>query len=173
MLGFVGAVAWLLLIAAIAVKWEAAGSGDVTQVKLPGKSALPVPKLFGARVRSAPLVAIGIGLTPFWFLFLNDCFLTVPPAHVAAVYDPLRGGVQRDVLPEGFHVVMPWWQTQQFTQQTQEYTMSGSTQAPGGDEQSQSDESIRCQTNEGLNVQIAGRAAVRTDSAVLAGNPED
>jgi len=83
----------------------------------------------------AGLLAIGIGLTPFWFIFGNNCTLTIPPAHVAAVYDPLRGGVQNDVLPEVFHLVMPWWQTQQFSQQTQEYNMSGSTRAPAGEEQ--------------------------------------
>jgi regulator of protease activity HflC (stomatin/prohibitin superfamily) len=96
---------------------------------------------------------IGIGLVPFWFIFGNNCTLTIPPAHVAAVYDPLRGGIQNDVLPEGFHIVMPWWQTQQFSQQTQEYTMSGSTRARS-EEAQQSDESIRCQTNEGMNVEI-------------------
>jgi regulator of protease activity HflC (stomatin/prohibitin superfamily) len=154
MLGLIAAILWIALIAALSVKWDATGQPPVTTAKMADGVHLDVHSPVHGKVRSAGLLAIGIGLTPFWFIFGNNCFLTIPPAHVAAVYDPLRGGVQSDVLPEGFHIVMPWWQTQQFSQQTQEYTMSGSTQARGGEEQSQTDESISCQTNEGLNVQI-------------------
>lgn len=154
MLGLIAAVLWLVFVAAVTVKWDTTGEQAVTTAKTGDGVHLDIHSPVQAKVRNAGLLAIGIGFTPFWFIFGNDCMLTIPPAHVAAVYDPLRGGVQSDVLPEGFHIVMPWWQTQQFTQQTQEYTMSGSTRAPSGEEASQSDESIRCQTNEGMNVQI-------------------
>src|SRR5207237_3700617 len=125
MLGLIITVLWLGLFVALSLRWEkadgpvirhgAGAGGSQIQVDIPGRP----------RLRSAALLAVGIGLAPFWFVFGNNCLLTIPPAHVAAVYDPLRGGIQPTVLPEGFHVVMPWWQTQQFSQQTQEYTMSG------------------------------------------------
>ncbi len=55
-------------------------------------------------------------------------------------------------------MVMPWWDTQLFTQQTQEYTMSGTSssqiQERAGENGSFGEDSIRCQTNEGMNVQI-------------------
>ena len=57
---------------------------------------LPAGHLFNES--TAWNLAVGIGLTPFWFVFGNNCMLTIPPAHVAAVYDPLRGGVQRPRL---------------------------------------------------------------------------
>ena len=154
MLGLIAAILWITLIAALSVKWESTGQSSAVTAAAGEGVHLNLKSPVRGKLKSASLLAIGIGLTPFWFLFANNCFLTIPPAHVAAVYDPLRGGVQSYVLPEGFHIVMPWWQTQQFTQQTQEYTMSGNTQKSGGEEQSQTDESIRCQTNEGLNVQI-------------------
>lgn len=154
MLGLIAAILWLALIVAVSVRWEATGQQSVSTTKTADGSSVRVQVPVHPKLRSAALLAVGIGLAPFWFIFGNNCTLTIPPAHVAAVYDPLRGGVQSDVLPEGFHMVMPWWQTQQFSQQTQEYTMSGSTQQPTSEEHSQSDESIRCQTNEGMTVLI-------------------
>lgn len=101
-------------------------------------------------VRSPALLALTCGLAPLWLVCGLRCLVTVPAAHVAAIYDPMRGGVQARVLPEGFHVLLPWWSVQVFSQQTQEYTMS-STRTEGA---VLGDDSIRCQTNEGLNVQI-------------------
>jgi regulator of protease activity HflC (stomatin/prohibitin superfamily) len=101
-------------------------------------------------LRSPGLLVLGVGLAVFGGAFADQCFLTVPAAHVAAVYDPLRGGVQSVELPEGFHFVLPWWQTQLFRVQTQEYTMSkiSSEGAVIGDD------SIHCQTNEGLGLNL-------------------
>ncbi len=154
MLGLIAAILWIVLIAALSVKWTETGEQTVRTGKSADGIHLDVHSPIHGTVRNVGLVAAGIGLTPFWFIFGNNCTLTIPPAHVAAVYDPLRGGVQNGVLPEGFHIVMPWWQTQLFTQQTQEYTMSGSSRNPSVEEATQSDEAIRCQTNEGMNVQI-------------------
>lgn len=100
--------------------------------------------------RSPGLLILGIGLTVFSGAFANRCFLTVPAAYVATVYDPLRGGVQPTELPEGFHFVLPWWKTQLWRVQTQEYTMSAirSEGAVIGDD------SIHCQTNEGMGLNL-------------------
>ncbi|MCS6829577.1 MAG: prohibitin family protein [Armatimonadota bacterium] len=101
-------------------------------------------------LRSPALLILGIGITIFSAAFANRCFLTVPAAYVATVYDPLRGGVQPVELPEGFHFVLPWWKTELWRVQTQEYTMSAirSEGAVIGDD------SIHCQTNEGLGLNL-------------------
>lgn len=155
MIGLLLAVIWLGFFAAIAFRWEKGeGTGPVVKKGPGGKLEMELHSPIKAHVRSWLLLALGVGLTPFWFVFGNNCFLTIPPAHVSAVYDPMRGGIQKDVLPEGFHVVMPWWQTQQFLQQTQEYTMSGSGVSGNERGSAVGDSSIRCQTNEGMNVEI-------------------
>ncbi len=101
-------------------------------------------------LRNPGLLILGIGLTVFSASFANRCFLSVPAAYVATVYDPLRGGVQSTELPEGFHFVLPWWRTELWRVQTQEYTMSAirSEGAVIGDD------SIHCQTNEGLGLNL-------------------
>jgi regulator of protease activity HflC (stomatin/prohibitin superfamily) len=101
-------------------------------------------------LRNPVLLILGIGVTVFAAAFANRCFLTVPAAYVATVYDPLRGGVQPTELPEGFHFVLPWWKTELWRVQTQEYTMSAirSEGAVIGDD------SIHCQTNEGLGLNL-------------------
>ena len=101
-------------------------------------------------LRNPGLLILGIGVTVFAAAFANRCFLTVPAAYVATVYDPLRGGVQPTELPEGFHFVLPWWKTELWRVQTQEYTMSAirSEGAVIGDD------SIHCQTNEGLGLNL-------------------
>jgi len=101
-------------------------------------------------LRNPGLLILGIGVTVFAAAFANRCFLTVPAAYVATVYDPLRGGVQPTEFPEGFHFVLPWWKTELWRVQTQEYTMSAirSEGAVIGDD------SIHCQTNEGLGLNL-------------------
>jgi len=101
-------------------------------------------------LRNPALLILGIGLTVFSAAFANHCFLTVPAAYVATVYDPLRGGVQPAELPEGFHFVLPWWKTELWRVQTQEYTMS----AVHTEGAVIGDDSIHCQTNEGLNLDV-------------------
>lgn len=101
-------------------------------------------------LRNPALLILGIGLTVFSAAFANHCFLTVPAAYVATVYDPLRGGVQPAELPEGFHFVLPWWKTELWRVQTQEYTMS----AVHTEGAVIGDDSIHCQTNEGLGLNL-------------------
>ncbi len=149
MLGLIMAVAWFLIFVGLAIKWEKDPSILTATKREPGKP-LEVQIPYRPKLRNPVLLALGFGLFPFWYVFGNNCFLTVPPAYVAAVYDPLRGGIQKEAMPEGFHLVMPWWETQLFTQQTQEYTMSA-THHEGA---VLGDDSIRCQTNEGMNVAV-------------------
>lgn len=148
MLGLLVEFLWISLVVALSFDWGAEKSHYDNR----RHSALD---RFGAlgRVRRPALLAVGAAFAPLLFVFATGCWVTIPPAHVAAVYDPLRGGIQKDVLPEGFHLVMPYWRTQLFSQQTQSYTMSGTSHG-SAEEQGLTDDAIRCQTNEGMNVAI-------------------
>src|SRR5438874_5993269 len=149
MFGLILAVAWMALFLWWAIRWDKDPT-LLTTVKPKEGQPIQVQIPYRPKLRSPVMLALAFALAPFWFVFGNNCFLTIQPAHIAAVYDPLRGGIQKDQLPEGFHLVMPWWETQVFSQQTQEYTMSG-THAEGA---VLGDDSIRCQTNEGMNVEV-------------------
>src|SRR6185503_21151519 len=105
MLGLVMAVLWLMLFLALSVRWDSTGAQAVRSVKKGDGLHVDLNMPVHPGLKSLPMLLIGIGLAPFWFIFGNNCTLTIPPAHVAAVYDPLRGGIQNDVLPEGFHIV--------------------------------------------------------------------
>lgn len=79
---------------------------------------------------------------------LRASVVIVPAAHVACVYDPLRGGIQSYTLPEGLRFILPWCKAEVFRTQTQEYTMSIAAKEGAV----MGDDSIRCETNEGLKV---------------------
>jgi regulator of protease activity HflC (stomatin/prohibitin superfamily) len=77
-------------------------------------------------------------------------WVQVPAATVAAVYDPLRGGIQPYDILEGWTLVPPWATVRYFSVRTQNYTMGGTTQEGTGVR----DDAIICQTSEGLSVGI-------------------
>jgi len=83
-------------------------------------------------------------------LVLTKSWIEVPPATVAALYDPLRGGIQPYDLGEGWHLVPPWATVRYFSVRIQNYTMSSQAEDPRGGQ----DEAIVCQTNEGLTVAV-------------------
>jgi regulator of protease activity HflC (stomatin/prohibitin superfamily) len=100
-------------------------------------------------------------------------FFSVPAAHVGVVYNPLRGGIQMNtVIPEGIHLISPFTTRETFSTQTQEYTLSSQK-----DEGAViGDDSIHCQTNEGLGADLdltvlwhvdPSRAATGYDTVLL------
>jgi prohibitin 2 len=125
---------------------------------VPGGLQGAVLKQGGAARPTGPLLAVrrpgflplGLGLAIFAFHAMHNMVVSVPAAHVGVLYDPLAGGVQRFELPEGLHFVAPWATVRMFRVQTQEYTMSGihNEGAVMGDD------SIHCQTNEGLGLNL-------------------
>lgn len=100
--------------------------------------------------RGTSLVWVGLALVAATFV-LGKCWITVPPASVVAVYDPLRGGIQTKDLGEGWHLIAPWASTMPFSVRTQAYTMSGLAQE--GADAGHEDE-MTCQTSEGLGLSI-------------------
>lgn len=146
------------LIAAIGVlAWGAAtswtGGGEVV---MRGGQAVKAPRLtrpgrFWGSLLGA-LVAYRV---------LAASILVLPGAHIACLYDPLRGGIQDRTIPEGLQFIPPWSRAQVFSVQTQEYTMSIASHegAVIGDD------SIKCETNEGLKVLLDVTVLFHVDPA--------
>ncbi len=133
-----------LVLAAVLVLWGAAAclkTEDVFSAQR-GRMARRVLVTDPTRFWGAILAAVALYCVASWSI------VVIPGAHVACIYDPVRGGIQDYTLPEGLRFVPPWAKTAVFSVQTQEYTMSiaPSEGAVIGDD------SIKCETNEGLKV---------------------
>ena len=135
LLGFLAALALLI--------WGIATSTRPGELLLVRGKPVPRPGL----ARPGRLVGSILGAVALYYLF-SWSILVVPGGHIACLYDPLRGGIQDYALPEGLRVVPPWAKTQIFSVQTQEYTMSVAPKEGAV----LGDDSIRCETNEGLKV---------------------
>lgn len=145
-----------IVLAALVLVW-----GVVTSVRRAGdelvyKGGQAVGRLQlakPARLWAFVLAAIAVYCCVSWSI------VVLPGGHVACVYDPLRGGIQDYTLPEGMRLVPPWCTVQVFSVQTQEYTMSIAPKegAVVGDD------SIKCETNEGLKVLLDVTVLFRVD----------
>jgi prohibitin 2 len=98
---------------------------------------------------AGPMRGIGVGLIVAT-LVLGRCWITVPAASVAAIYNPLAGGIQNFDIGEGWHLVAPWTQVRYFSIRTQAYTMSSLERETN----SQAEDAITSQTKEGLALNI-------------------
>jgi regulator of protease activity HflC (stomatin/prohibitin superfamily) len=107
----------------------------------PGEGKKPVPERRG-RIWAVVLILVA--------LFLGKSWITVPRATVAALYDPLHGGIQPYDLREGWHLVPPWATVNYFSVRTQVYTMSHLS----GESSQGHEDAIQCQTAEGLGLNI-------------------
>lgn len=92
-------------------------------------------------------------------------FISVPPGHVACVYD--RGkGVLKKVYTPGLHIKIPFWQKAKlFNTQTLEYTIDDDfdlrhVNALG-------DRPIKCVTSDKQEVEIEGTLLLRLDAKLL------
>jgi len=82
-------------------------------------------------------------------LLLSKMWVEVPPGHVGVKFDPFAGGIQERELGEGWSLVLPWQTVQLFNVRTQQYTMSSVR-----DESAGTDDTMTCQTREGLKVKV-------------------
>lgn len=96
---------------------------------------------------------------------LGGFFISVPPGHVACVYD--RGkGVLKKVYTPGLHLKLPFWQKAKlFNTQTLEYTISSDFDpkyilALG-------DVPTKCVTSDKKNVLVQGTILLRLDAKLL------
>lgn len=89
-------------------------------------------------------------------------FVSVPPGHVAAVYDWGRGVLKKTWGP-GLHFKLPFWQTSKlFNAQTLEYTIRSGVDISSNREVL-GDEPITAVTSDNSNVVITGTILFRID----------
>ncbi len=87
-------------------------------------------------------------------------FVSVPPGHVAAVYDWGRG-VLRKTWGPGLHFKIPFWQTAKlFNAQTLEYTISEGFNS-NSNKEILGDEPISATTSDNVNVALTGTILLR------------
>ncbi|MEX1113229.1 MAG: prohibitin family protein [Patescibacteria group bacterium] len=92
---------------------------------------------------------------------LLGLFISVPPGHVACVYDRGRG-VLKKVWKPGLHLKIPFWQKAKlFNVQTLEYQMKRGFDL--SDLALMGDEAITGRTAEGSDVQLQGTILFRLD----------
>ncbi|MBU0576246.1 hypothetical protein KJ707_02335 [Patescibacteria group bacterium] len=89
-------------------------------------------------------------------------FISVPPGHVACVYDRGRGVLPR-VWGPGLHLKIPFWQVAKlFNSQILEYSISKGFDISVNKE-ALGDEPIRTSTSDGKDIQIEGSVLFRID----------
>lgn len=76
-------------------------------------------------------------------------WVEVPVGSVGVPFDPLAGGIQEVQLKPGWHLLKPWQTMQVFTTHTQAYSLVGKQ-----DEAGTTEDSMACQTNEGLRILV-------------------
>lgn len=96
---------------------------------------------------------------------LGGFFISVPPGHVACVYD--RGkGVLKKVYTPGLHFKLPFWQKAKlFNTQTLEYTISHEFDLKHA--RALGDQPIKGVTSDKKNVSITGTILLRMDAKLL------
>lgn len=100
-----------------------------------------------------------VGILIIVFIII-DGLVSVPPGHVAVIYDRGRGVLEEE-LPEGLHLKIPFWQTATIMDtRLQAYTMSVAT----GEGELYGDDSIEALTKDGQKVEIDVTIQYRIDS---------
>ncbi|EKD94091.1 MAG: HflC/HflK family protein [uncultured bacterium] len=90
-------------------------------------------------------------------------FISVPPGHVACVYDRGRG-VLKHVYGPGLHLKIPFWQIAKlFNAQVLEYTIHKGFDL--GNREMLGDEPIKTSTKDGKEVQVEGSILFKIDKA--------
>jgi len=117
----------------------------------------PLPKLPHITWKSK---SVALALLIFVIvLIILDGLVSVPPGHVATIYDRGRGVLSSE-LPEGLHLKIPFWQVSYLTDvRTQEYTMSV---APG-EGAIFSDDSMTAPTKDGQTVKVDATVLFHVD----------
>lgn len=90
-------------------------------------------------------------------------FISVPPGHVACVYDRGRG-VLKQVYGPGLHLKIPFWQVAKlFNAQVLEYTIHKGFDL--GNKEKLGDEPIKTSTKDGKEVLVEGSILLKIDKA--------
>jgi regulator of protease activity HflC (stomatin/prohibitin superfamily) len=90
-------------------------------------------------------------------------FISVPPGHIACIYDRGRG-VLKHVYGPGLHIKIPFWQVAKlFNAQILEYTIHRGFDF--SNKESLGDEPIRTNTRDGAEVTVEGSILFRIDKS--------
>lgn len=90
-------------------------------------------------------------------------FISVPPGHIACVYDRGRGVLPK-VWGPGLHTKIPFWQiAKMFNAQTQEYTIREGFDI--SNKEALGDKPINAYTKDGYHVQMEGSILFKLDKA--------
>lgn len=90
-------------------------------------------------------------------------FISVPPGHIACVYDRGRGVLPR-VWGPGLHLKLPFWQVAKlFNAQILEYAIRRGVILSGANSEDLGDEPIITQTADKQNIEIEGSILFRID----------
>lgn len=90
-------------------------------------------------------------------------FISVPPGHIACVFDRGRGVLPR-VWGPGLHLKIPFWQVAKlFNAQVLEYSISRSISLSAVDKEALGDEPITVSTKDGKDITIEGSVLFRVD----------
>lgn len=88
-------------------------------------------------------------------------FISVPPGHIACVYDRGRGVLPR-VWGPGLHLKIPFWQVAKlFNAQIIEYTISDTFESK--DKEAPGSKAINARTSDGVETQIEGSVLFKID----------
>jgi prohibitin 1 len=106
---------------------------------------------------------VAFTVVAFWIILIlvfavaGKIWVEVGPAETMTVYDPFRGGIQHHDYGEGWRIIAPWATTRTFSKRLQEYTMS----AINNEGAILGDDSMTCQTKEGLAIKIDATTVFR------------
>jgi len=90
-------------------------------------------------------------------------FISVPPGHIACLYDRGRGVLPRTWGP-GLHLKIPFWQIAKlFNAQILEYTIDKRFSIPEGRKEVLGDKAVNATTKDGKLIQIEGSILFRLD----------
>jgi regulator of protease activity HflC (stomatin/prohibitin superfamily) len=92
---------------------------------------------------------LGVVLGFFVSSMFERVWVEVPVGSVGVPFDPLAGGIQQRELKPGWHLLKPWQTMQLFTTHTQAYNLVGKRDEAGTNE-----DSMACQTSEGLRILV-------------------
>jgi regulator of protease activity HflC (stomatin/prohibitin superfamily) len=88
-------------------------------------------------------------------------FISVPPGHIACIYDRGRGVLPKTWGP-GLHLKIPFWQVAKlFNAQILEYTITKDFDSP--DKEALGSKAINAVTKDGVDVQIEGSILFKID----------
>lgn len=107
------------------------------------------------------ITGVGIGLLGLILFFI--CSENVTNGYVGVIYNPLKGGVQDNVLTQGFNFKSPFAKVTEYSVATEQFYLSADKKE--GDEE---DNSFYVSTSDGKSVKVSIEYSMKFDSEKVA-----